>query len=88
MNFEPICPMCNVRARSFDSEPPGPGGYFSNCSTCTTRIAVAPWCGCGDALNRAEGTLRYPNEKMRPVVVNDAVVSYECSRCGAKEEAR
>lgn len=30
----PICPLCGIRERSYDDEPPGPGSYFSHCTTC------------------------------------------------------
>jgi hypothetical protein len=35
MEKAPMCPLCKIRERSYDDEPPGPGGYFSYCSTCT-----------------------------------------------------
>lgn len=30
----PLCPICKINECSWDSEPPGPGSYFSNCTTC------------------------------------------------------
>lgn len=35
---EPLCPLCKTRPRSFDSEPPGPGGYSSHCTECSMLI--------------------------------------------------
>lgn len=31
----PKCPICLVNDRDWDSEPPGPGSYFSHCTRCS-----------------------------------------------------
>lgn len=34
----PICPLCGINEREYDSEPPRPGGYFSFCYPCSSLI--------------------------------------------------
>lgn len=34
----PICPLCKINEREYDSEPPGRGTYFSHCHRCSSLI--------------------------------------------------
>ena len=87
MSDAPICPLCKIREREFDSEPPGPGSYFSNCSPCSLLIGY-----------RYHSHTHYPTEvqvkagtfraghswrtsvAMLPVFEGGAHVGYRCGR--------
>ena len=32
----PMCPLCKIRERDYDCEPPGPGSYYAFCGTCAS----------------------------------------------------
>lgn len=95
MKKAPICPICDIRERSCDDEPPGPGSYFSTCSTCSLLSGYrehSHTCYPSPA-QVAAGTFKAGHSwrtsvSVRPLWEDGRHIGFRCSefeRCGWEE---
>lgn len=89
----PICPLCRVNERDWDSEPGRyGGGYYSHCTRCSglcgTREHTHTYYGSPAQV--AAGTVKAGHSwrttvLLHPIIENNAHVGYRCTefdRCG------
>jgi len=88
----PICPLCKIRERSYDSEPGGEPGYFSHCYVCSSLsgYGVHSHTYYGSPAQVAAGTYRAGQSwrtsvSLRPLWEDGTHIGYRCTefdRCG------
>jgi hypothetical protein len=91
----PICPICEINECEWDSEPPGPGGYFDTCGRCTGLTGYRTHShtyGPSEAQVQAgtfrEGHTWRTSRLMRPIWEGGKHVGYRCADvdpCGFEE---
>lgn len=86
---EPICPICKVNPREYDSEPPGPGSYSYSCFRCFSLSGYRDHSHTyyGSPAQVAAGTIAAGHSwrtavTVRPVFEDDRHVGYRCDRFG------
>jgi hypothetical protein len=82
----PICPICKVSEREFDSEPPAPGSYYSYCFRCSSLITTAehnhthyPSPAQVAAGTYKEGHSWRTAQLTRPIIEGNVHVGYRCA---------
>lgn len=88
----PLCPICKINPREYDSEPPGPGSYFSHCYRCSSLVGTRDHSHTyyGSPAQVAAGTYRADQSwrttvTLHPIIENDRHVGFRCVRfdeCG------
>jgi hypothetical protein len=80
----PICPICKINERSYDSEPPR-GGYFSHCYRCSSLITQSEHnhTHYPSPAQVAAGTYKAghswrTSQSVHPIIENDVHVGYRC----------
>lgn len=95
MDNPPICPLCGIRERMYDSEPPLSGGerdYFSHCYECSSLIRYRDHTHTfyGSPEQVAAGSVKAGHSwrtliTLHPIMVDGEPVGYRCTefdRCG------